>query len=71
MKLYNYSLRCLLIVEGLYRNTFANIEKYQLIQLASQFVEIKDYRESLRCLKEAWIIYSTRIENQDFPKDDG
>lgn len=70
-KLYKYALRCLLIVEGLYRESFANIEKYQMIQLSHLFSEVKNYRESLRCLKEAWAIYADRIENQNLPKEDG
>ena len=37
-KLFSYSLRCLLIVESLYEETFPNIEKYHCIQLSHLYL---------------------------------
>ena len=42
-----------------------------MIQLSHLFSEIKNYRESLVYLKQAWVIYANRIENQDIPREDG
>lgn len=54
VRLYGYALRCFLVVEAMYRDTFANIEKYQAIQLSHLFIETKNVRESLKNLKSAW-----------------
>lgn len=43
-KLYGYALRCLLIVESLYDDTFPNIEKYHCVQLAHLYLELKNIR---------------------------
>ena len=70
MKLQKYALRCLLIVENLYNETFPNIENYHSIQLCKANNEMKNSRESLINLKRAWEIYENRIESQDKNRDE-
>ena len=63
MKLYSYSLRCLIIVESLYNDTFPNIQKYHAIQLSHLYLQMKNYKYSLRYLKKAWQICLTKIQS--------
>ena len=56
-KLYAYALRNFLVVENLYSDTFANIEKYQYTQLSHLFIEARNYKESLKYLKSSWEVY--------------
>jgi hypothetical protein len=60
--MYNYALRCLLIAENIYCNTFVTIEKYMYVQLAHFYLETKNYRECIRYLKVSLEIYMERME---------
>lgn len=43
LKMYPYSLRIFFIVEGLYRDTFPNIERYVAIQTSHLLIETGNY----------------------------
>lgn len=44
LKMHYYALRCFFIVEGLYRETFANIERYGAIQTSHLLLESRNFK---------------------------
>ncbi len=45
--MYGHALRCLLLVENVYVETFSLVEKYVAVHLSSDFVEARNFNESL------------------------
>lgn len=67
--MYAYALRCFLLVQALYNDTFSNIEKYQFTQLSHLFIEARNIKESLKNLKSSWEVYIDRMETEDTQKN--
>lgn len=55
-RLFTHALRCLLLVEGVYVGAIASMEKYIAVHLSSDYVQNKNFQESLNSIKKAWKI---------------
>lgn len=55
-RIYSHALRCLLLVENVYVETFGLMEKYIAVHLSSNYVEARSFGESLANIKKAWKI---------------
>ncbi len=65
-KIYNHALRCLLLVENVYVETFSLVEKYIAIHLSSNYVEGRNFVESLNSMKKAWKILASNTTFHDY-----
>jgi len=65
-RIYGHALRCLLLVENVYVETFTLVEKYVAVHLSSDFVEARNFNESLASIKKAWKILAENTTFHDY-----